>query len=132
MNRVAIQSGRLVTHYEPHDLPGASIRVEFQCYDEADRPAAGNYYGPGLVTDDRRVILGDPHRSGTLHELTVNAQPHPDSDLYDAGFRAGWHGRRAFLSWPAARLDGWRDGREQRRAATASAPRDQDGRPTAG
>jgi hypothetical protein len=131
VSRVTIQSGRLITHYEPHDLPGASIRVEFQCYDEASRPAVGNYYGPGMVTDDRRVILGDPHRSGTLHELTVNTQPHPDSDLYDEGFRAGWQGRRAYTAWSAHKLDGWRDGREQRRAATASAGPSPTGRPTA-
>lgn len=119
MSRVFIQRGRLVTHYEPSALPGASIRVEWQCYDEASRPAVGSYAGPGLVTDDRRVILGDPHRSGTLHEITVSAQPHPDSDLYDAGFRAGWQGRRAYLTWPASKLDGWRDGRQQRREVAA-------------
>jgi hypothetical protein len=115
VSRIAVRAGRLVTYYEPHDLPGASIRVEFQCYDEARRPAVGNYDGPGLVTDDRRVLLGDPWRTATLHELTMSEAPHPDSDLYDAGFRLGWAGRRAYLAWPAAKLDGWRDGREQRR-----------------
>ena len=116
--RICIQRGRLVTYYSPSALPGASIRVETQCYDEADRPAVGNYDGPGVVTDDRRVILGDPWRTATLREYRLSAQPHPESDEYDEGFRAGWAGQRAFATWPTHKLDGWRDGREQRRATS--------------
>ncbi len=121
LGRITIRAGRLVTYYEPHDMPGASIRVETQCYDEAHRPAVGNFSGPGLVTDDRRVILGDPWRSSTLTEYTLAPDPHPDSDLYDEGYRRGWRATReprGWQSWPEARLDGWRDGRQHRRAAS--------------
>lgn len=141
--RVSIQRGKLVTYYEPHDLPGALIRVEFQVYDEKGAPLTqGDYDGVGVIVeipgnrDRHEVILGDPHRKATLTVYTADKRPTRESDDYDRGYRRGFVARRSVSGtvadrWSAAELDGWQvgfaAGKRARAAGRGDRGRDLDG-----
>lgn len=114
--RVHIRRGLLSHAYEPYDMPGAIILLDFQVYDDAGRPSKLNYEGPGQVqalhdgSGDKVVTLGAPS-STQLKDYRIDADPTPESLEYDEGYRAGWKRSRAPT---AATLEGgsprWRDG----------------------
>jgi hypothetical protein len=127
--KVFVRSGILVTHYEPYDLDGAFIRVESQVYDLNGRPSTLDYDGPGQIIDYepydsgatlKRLVLGDPYAETRLDEYVVDTEPTEASDEYDAGYRKGFTEKRrsadrTISKWSPDRLDGWQQGRSDRR-----------------
>ena len=127
--RIHVSRGLLVTYYEPYDLDGAFIRVRSQVYDPNGRPATLDYEGPGQIIDyepydpdakKRRLVLGDPYAEKNLIEYVVDSQPTDASNEYDAGYRKGFTERRrsadrTISKWSPERLDGWQQGRADRR-----------------
>ena len=127
--KVFVRRGILVTHYEPYDLDGAFIRVESQVYDLNGRPSTLDYDGPGQIIDYepydsgatlKRLVLGDPYAETRLDEYVVDTEPTEASDEYDAGYRKGFTEKRrsadrTISKWSPDRLDGWQQGRSDRR-----------------
>lgn len=116
--RVAVQRGLLVTYYEPHDMPGALIRVETQVFEPDGRKATFSYDGPGEIQhagSGKVVTIGRPE-SPSLKDYPIAAQPTAESDDYDRGYRAGWKMKRAprSLKGSVAYLDGVREGWQNR------------------
>lgn len=124
--RVAIQRGLLVTYYEPHDMPGALIRVETQVFEPNGRKATFSYEGPGEIqhaSSGKVVTIGRPE-SPSLKDYPIAAQPTAESDDYDRGYRAGWKLKRSprSLKGSVAYLDGVREGWQNRSKKARSNP----------
>ena len=125
MSRIHIARGILHTYYEPHDLPGAMIPVWRTVIDPtgATPPERIAWDGPGTWIESRDGVpdgywalwLGAPDATRP-HVVYVSEVPTPDSDTFDAAYRAAWSGKRrpsitATMSplVVEARQQAWRD-----------------------
>lgn len=117
---IDIKNGKYVSSYEPFNIPGAFIVLEFQVYERNGRPSTLNYRGPGNVVShptrkDRDILVLGSAYSIWLDEYEVDREPTPESLEYDAGYRKGFKAKRVVTmaqseSWSERKMDGWRDG----------------------
>ena len=94
---IHIHRGLLQGHYEPHNLPGASITVERRVYSPDGTAMTVDYHGPGRtlrIDGVLHVQIGHEHAT-TLRDYRIDEDPTPESDAYDAGYRAGFVRRRS-------------------------------------
>ena len=102
--RIGIRRGIWSRYYEPHDMPGALIRVEHDVMDPHRRnsPDSIHYDGPGFVVEHPRGVpkgwgelwLGREQDANPI-TLYYRKKPTADSDQYDKGYRHGWRLKRA-------------------------------------
>ena len=126
MSRVHVINGILSRGYEPHDMPGAYIVMRHQVYQEkGEGKSSGNYEGPGWIdrhptNPERRILVIGKADSTQLRDYEMDAEPLPESLVYDAAYRKGWAGKRKprlTLDMDTATVDGLLDGWRARVAA---------------
>ena len=146
MSRITIDRGSLVTHYTPHNMPGAEIPVRWQVYDQHGKPlsARDNYYGPGEVLyapdGQRKELRMGADNATNFGWYTVDANPTPESDEYDRGYRAGFVRKQALLArhledsadYNDGLRDGFAAGKKARKAPKSNPRRPVRRNPTAG
>lgn len=105
-----IMRGRLILSrgelYGIH-LPAFEYQVR-----QGGRPVGEcDYRGPGTVNGST-VIIGDPYRTTTLVEYSVDAEPTPESVEFAAGFESALRQLRAAppRNVPQNFYDGWHSG----------------------
>lgn len=100
VGRVWIERGFLLQPLDvEHKGRTYHLVLEYQVFTEDGLPIESSYRGPGTVTHDMRVILGDHFKQANLTELKVDRRPTTESNDYVNGFKVGLTDRRQVASW---------------------------------
>jgi hypothetical protein len=115
--RVTIKNGRFVDYYEASEMPGSFIRKEHAVLSaEGVSPSEVIWDSPGTIHAGGRIVLGSPE-ANWLFEVTISVEPTEDSDRYFEGYRAGFTGKRSIKGRCVHFMDGWQDGKRDRKSA---------------